>query len=126
MFWVYPIPNDDTINWELFSTNEPVSNEDLSNWLVVLHKLRLAWKKDFSACKGLFKSLPRGVIIDNAIYHGNNCPIGFPISKVATECGYKLGDSLTPVYKKDYGINKQHLETLEGVIGKELGLIYTE
>lgn len=126
MFWIYPIPNDKDIKWEIFLTSKSVSGEDLSNWLVVLHKLKLGWKKDFSQCKDAYQSLPRGVIVDNYIYHGNNCPKNCPLSEVAKEYGGELGKNLTPVYKREYGINKQHLETIENAIGKELGLVYTE
>jgi hypothetical protein len=129
MFWIYPMPIKDESNgfkWEIFLTNKDVSGEDMSNWLIILHKLRLGWKKDFSQCKDAYQSLPRGVIIDKNIYHGNNCPKSCPLAEVVKSYGGTLGKDLTPIYKKDYGINKQHLETLESIIGQELGLIYTE
>jgi hypothetical protein len=126
MFWIYPIPNEKDIKWETFVTSNPTSGEDLSNWLIILHKLKLAWKKDFSQCKEAFQALPRGVIVDNFLYHGNNNPRNCPLSEIAKSHGGSLGKELTPIYKKDYGINKQHLEALESAIGQELGLIYTE
>lgn len=126
MFWIYPVPDDKGIKWEVFMTSKPVSGEDLSNWLIVLHKLKLAWKKDFSQCKDAYQSLPRGVSVDNYLYHGNNCPRTCSLSEVAKSCGGELGKDVVPMYKKDYGINKQHLETLQGVLDQELGLIYTE
>lgn len=125
MFWVYPVPNEKDVKWEIFMTDNPVSGEDLSNWLIVLHKLKLAWKRDLSQCKDSFQSLPRGVMVDNYIYHGNNLPRTCPISEIAKNHG-TLGKDLIPIYKNDYGINKQHLETLENALGRELGLIYTE
>lgn len=127
MFWLYPVKGEGKeFKWEIFLTNKEVSGEDLSNWLIVLHKLNIGWKKDFSQCKSAYQALPRGVIIDKNIYHGNNLPKSCPLSEIAKAYGGVLGKDLTPIYKKDYGINKQHLDTLEGILGQELGLIYTE
>lgn len=125
MFWIYPTLNDKNIKWNLFLTGD-VSGEDLSNWLIILHKLKLNWKKDFSQCKDAFQALPRGVIVGNNIYHGNNCPKSCSLTDIAKVFGGTLGDNLIPIYKRDYGINKSHLEKLEDVIGQELGLNYTE
>lgn len=125
MFWCYPIPDDvGNPTWELLVLDS--AGDDLSNWAVVIHKMKLAWKKDLSNCRGHASALPRGVAVDDVLYHGNNLPQQFPLREVAAKMGRKLGTDLTPKYHASYGIKLDDLKVLEGLLGVDLGLQPTD
>lgn len=125
MFWCIPSLNDsNVVEWEpiIFDAD----GDDLSNWIIVIHKLKKAWETNFDACKNSHSGLPRGVMVDGVLYHGNNLPSSISLSSVATMMGGKLGTDITPMYNKQYGISQEDLSKIEDVIGRELGLQCTD
>jgi len=126
MFWCVPCPHkDNSIDWNVmeFDSND---GDDLSNWLIVLHKMKKDWEKDFEVCKNSPLGLPRGIMADGFLYHGNNLPKTINLSTVAFKMGGKLGSDVTPIYDRNYGINKEDLSKIEQIIGQNLHLQYTE
>jgi hypothetical protein len=124
MFWLVPMPSDNDFEWGIQSFN--ANGDDLSNWLVILHKLKHIWGKNFDPCKDFHSSLPRGIICNGVLYHGNNMPKSIDLRDLASELGYKLGKDLIPKYHKNFGIKQNELECLQNILGKDLGLEYTE
>lgn len=122
MFWCIPVPSDNGYEWEVESFNS--DSDDLSNWGIIIHKLKHLWKKDFESCNDKMASLPRGVIYDGVMFHGNNTPI--EISDIAKEMGVDLGYEVVPKYDKKYGIKDEDVSVLEGILGCELHLKTTE
>ena len=125
MFWCYPMPDEvGNPQWELIVLDS--KGDDLTNWSIVLHKMRIGWKKDVSVCKAHPNALPRGIAVDNVLYHGNNLPPKFTLKDIATEMGKSIGAELTPKYDKTYGIKLEDLKALEDVLAVELNLQHTE
>jgi len=125
MFWCVPTPTDSNdISWDVMSFDS--DSDDLSNWLIILHRLKKDWKKDFDVCKGSHSGLPRGILVDGHLYHGNNLPPTLDLPTVASKMGGSLGRDITPVYSSNYGINQEDLARIEELIGQELGLQYTD
>jgi hypothetical protein len=120
-YWVIPVPDDDSFKWEIESFE---SENDLDNWMVIIHKLKHLWKKDFEKCRSMHAALPRGSIIDGNLLHGNNCPIN--LCDVAEKLGYDLSKDLKPSYNRKYGIKLNDMTELEKIIGYPLELEYTE
>lgn len=123
MFWCVPIPIDNNVGWEVMSFD--ADGDDLSNWLIVIHKMKRDWGLDFDTCKECYRGIPRGVLIDGFLYHGNNLPPTMELSNVASDMGGKLGSDITPIYDRNYGINKDDLEHIESIIGQKLSLQHT-
>lgn len=124
MFWCIPKQVDGGLKWEIMDFNS--DGDDLSNWSIVLHKLGQDWEKDFSICKDKHTALPRGILADGILFHGNNLPKDCPLRKIAKKLGVKLGETASPQFHKLYGIKKDHLDAIEEVIGQGLGLQFTE
>lgn len=125
MFWVYPVPNGSKgINWECEVFNS--TGDDLSNWLIIIHKLNLAWNKDFNSCRGCYNALPRGIIANNCLYYSNNLPDQQLLDVIAKKANIKLGSQVKPCIDNKYGINKDELSKLENILGQELQLQFSE
>lgn len=125
MFWCYPMPDEvGNPQWELVVFDS--KGDDMSNWSIILHKMKLGWKKDVSICKTHQNALPRGIAVDNTLYNGNNLPPKFTLKDVAAEMGKKLGTDLIPRYNKAYGIKLEDLKVLENALAVELNLQHTE
>lgn len=124
MFWCIPkLTDSNDVEWDTVSFDS--DGDDLSNWIIVTHQLKQIWDKDFSPCKDNYRCLPRGIMMDGRLYHGNNMPKSLDLSSVASALGGSLGKDITPIYQKDYGIDKEDLSKLEQIIGRKLGLQYT-
>jgi len=121
-FWCIPYPSDDGFSWEIESMD--ADEDDLSNWLIVLHKLKHLWKKDFDSCKESYSALPRGIIYDGSMLHGNNTPID--IMDIAGNLGMSIGDKVVPKFSKTYAIKLDDMNMLQDILGQDLGLQYTE
>ena len=125
MFWCYPMPDEvGNPQWELVVLDS--EGDDLTHWNIVLHKMRIAWKKDMSPCKAHPNALPRGIAADGVLYHGGNLPDKFTLNDIANEMNKKLGKDLMPKYNKTYGIKLEDLKILEDVLAVELNLEHTE
>lgn len=122
MFWYIPCPTDDDFEWKIEKFES--HNDDLSNWNVILHKLKHLWKKEFDDCKDKHFALPRGIICNNVMFHGNNLP--YDLTKVSEELGIQLGSEILPKYNKNFGIKRDNLEMLEKIINCKLNLQYTD
>lgn len=122
MFWCIPVPLNDSYKWDIISFNS--KGDDLSNWLIVLFQLKMVWKKNFEQLKDMFNCLPRGIVYNNYLYHGNNLPINlFDISK---KINVNLGDECQAAYDNKYGISSKGLQTINNIIGLELDLPTTD
>lgn len=122
MFWCIPKPLDDSYNWEIIKFNS--KGDDLSNWLIVLFRLKRLWGKSFEHLKEFHNCLPRGIAYNNHLYHGNNLPVS--LFELAKSLGIELGDQYKPVYHNKYGISSKGLMTLNNILGLELDLPTTD
>jgi hypothetical protein len=122
MFWCIPLPQDDHYKWDVISFNS--KGDDLSNWLIVLFQLKRAWKKDFSRLREHHNCLPRGIVYDKFLYHGNNLPIS--LFNVAKGLKINLGDEYESVYNNAYGISSKGLAEINNVLGLEIDLPTTD
>jgi len=122
MFWCIPCPTDDSFEWQIEDFDS--QGDDLSNWMIIIHKLKHLWKKDFDQCRDKINALPRGVVCNNTMFHGNNTPVG--ISDIASKMNLSLGDEVTPRYNKRYGVKDEDLSILQNILGLELGLDTTD
>lgn len=125
MFWCIPKQSENgLVNWdiEIFDSE----GDDLSNWFIVLHILKNNWGVDFSSCREKHKALPRGILFNNKLYHGNNFPDGISLNDISNKMEINLGDKVIPVYNKRFSINKDDLRILQSVIDTDLLLQYTE
>lgn len=124
MFWCIPkITDSNNIEWDSVSFDS--DNDDLSNWVIVLYMLKNNWGTDFESCKNSYYGLPRGILVDNVLYHGNNIPKPMDLSCIITKLGYKPNE-ITPCFNDKYTINKDDLGRIESVIGRSLDLEYTD
>jgi hypothetical protein len=122
MFWC--VPHKDTTNNTIWKVEYFDSDgDDLSNWLIILNMMSKSWDIDFESCKKCTKALPRGLISNGIIYHGNNLPSSISLSDILK--GSKI-KNCKPKYCKKLGINHDNLSTMEKVLGRELNLEYTE
>lgn len=124
MYWCIPIPTDDGFEWGIQSFD--AEGDDLSNWAIILHQLKHLWNKDFDSCVDYHAALPRGVLSNGVLYHGNNLPSTLKLNDVASQLGCKLGKDTRPKYHQSFGIKQDELEFLQKILGQELGLEYTE
>lgn len=122
MFWCIPCPTDDGFEWQVESMDS--NGDDLSNWSIILHKLKHLWKKDFDSCNEKHFSLPRGIVCDGCLYHGNNMPMS--IEDVAGSIGVEIGSSVVPKYHKNFIIKQDDMNVFQGILDQDLGLQFTE
>lgn len=124
MFWCIPIPSDNEFKWDI----EIIESDgyDSSNWLIILYKIKRLWEVDIDKCKNSSRSLPRGVLYNNSLYHGNNVPPDIGLNNIAEKMHCKLNKTTKSVYDKRFGIEKKDLDNLQDVLGINLNLQYTE
>lgn len=116
MYWCIPVPCDNGFSWEL----EKFDNYDeMNNWPVVIHKLKHLWNKDINSCLDKCYALPRCVIYNNKLFHGNNLPVDFNI--ITPDVG-----KIIPTFNKKFIIKKDDLSELEKCLDIDLNLEYTE
>lgn len=124
MFWCVPsISDSNNIEWDVVSFDS--NNDDLSNWMIVLHMMKKGIGANFESCKDSHNGLPRGILIDNILYHGNNMPASIDMPYIAKKLGYSI-KNITPCFDKKYTINKDDLNKIETSIGRKLDLEYTD
>lgn len=124
MFWCIPKPVEKNVVWDtmVFDAN----GDDLSNWIIVIYELKKLWNLDFDACKEHPNCLPRGIMADGFLYHGNNLPNSIDLDTVASSMGCELGNGVTPIYDKKFGVGQDGLNLIQDIIGKNLNIQYTD
>lgn len=122
MYWCIPTPAED--EWQIQSFD--AKGDDLSNWLIILHQLKHLWNKNFDSLNNCYSALPRGIINNGIIYHGNNLPSTLKLDDIVEQLGYKLGKNVIPKYHPNFGIKQNDLESIQKILNKELNLEYTE
>jgi len=120
MFWIYPIERNGTVGWDIMILD---STDPKQCWPIVRYKMQQEWDKNLDACSDYCCCLPRGIIADDVIYHGNNLPDPIRLKAIAKQCRLQKFNS---VYDKTHGINNDDLNQLENCLGCSLNLLTTD
>lgn len=122
--WAYPISDKNgNVQWR-YHDFECKNGDDLTNWLVILYKMRIGWnfEIDFSSLSHDYRALPHAIVMGDKIYHCGNFPLDCSLKKICDDLLIKA----TPVMDKELGIKQDQLDKLEELLGKDLGLIATD